>query len=360
MDDKCAHERCPSLNTRLATDETVLPYEELLAAATKKKEAAAAQNALNKMGKTNTKENDLTTPGHDGRKRGGRGKGRGKGKRTGRGDGADGHAPPPKAKCMLPAESSDSSSSGTDDSAEEYWKEIMNSLRLGKKTKLQTIVAKAGQSPPAKSGHAHAALAKQPAASKTLQIPPAVPPHVPLAPPAAKGPPPAPPPVPPAPTALPAPPPAPIAIIPRPRGPGGPREPRLLATFGMAKLFETTDGGRHIGYRITCGRHENATDTLECMKHITMGTGASDDPLTEQECVRRLKRWFIGGAWAMIENTFREGEKRTCHLEYGGRRLNELASDDPNGLFFGWPDAELDDMCRAVTPLGLDVHAPWA
>ena len=79
-------------------------------------------------------------------------------------------------------------------------------------------------------------------------------------------------------------------------------------------------------------------------KVITMGSSPFVAP---EECRRRLKRWFIMGANTEVEKTFDADTKRSAHLEYGGYRLRDLASDScvDTGLY-GAPDEELDRLCE--------------
>ena len=82
------------------------------------------------------------------------------------------------------------------------------------------------------------------------------------------------------------------------------------------------------------------------MKGITMGI--TEERVEPQECIRRLKRWFIGWTVAFNEASWPEDEQRTRHLKYGGRRMHELASDSELNPLHGIPDDELDDWCRSV------------
>ena len=110
--------------------------------------------------------------------------------------------------------------------------------------------------------------------------------------------------------------------------------------------------GVHVGYRITCRRHNNATDDptqIQCQKDITMGKTA--ERLSEEECILRLKRWFIAGTNRANEEAWRGGEMRTRHLAYGGRpQLRALATGDPESVLAGVDENELDEMC---THLGI-------
>ena len=126
-------------------------------------------------------------------------------------------------------------------------------------------------------------------------------------------------------------------------------EHRILEEHGIAQIAKTFSGDTHVGFRIKCGRH-NDTGVLPgkcCQKHIVIGV--TDEPLADEECIRRLKRWFICGGNRVVERNFLEGKRRTCHLKYGGPRLAELASDCEDAALFGVPDDELNDMCADVT-----------
>ena len=356
-----------------------------------KKAAALAKTAMDiamgiKTKRTKTTKKSEAAPGNGGRGRGGHGKGkgnpgRGRGKGRGKDDGVEEGALPPEApgkkKRMLPAESSDSASSDTESSLDEHWQEVMKSLR---KKSSKTHVPKSGQAP---------ALAKAPPAAPVPKPPPALTPGTTPAPRAAKAPAPGvatvpkPPPAPtpgtgatttPAPgsVAVPKlPPPPGIAapgaatepppLLPPPpnfagRGAGVPRhhsrssEPRVIQTLGLAQISETWEDGAHIGYRITCRRHNNAGDAdhTQCQKDITMGK--THDRLENTECVRRLKRWFLGGANYANESRWPVGERRSYHvIRYGGPRLQELATDRLDSPLYGVDDSELDALCEYVS-----------
>ena len=80
--------------------------------------------------------------------------------------------------------------------------------------------------------------------------------------------------------------------------------------------------------------------------------GKTAERLSEEECILRLKRWFIGGTNSANEVAWHGDATRTCHLRYGGgRQLRALASDDPESAFVGVDEEELDEMCAQ---LGID------
>ena len=76
--------------------------------------------------------------------------------------------------------------------------------------------------------------------------------------------------------------------------------------------------------------------------------GITEERVEPQECIRRLKRWFIGGAERFISDKWPVAERRTCHLKYGGHRMHELASDSELNPLRDVPDAELDEWCRTI------------
>ena len=126
--------------------------------------------------------------------------------------------------------------------------------------------------------------------------------------------------------------------------PRGPNQYRIVERLGQAVLSETYDMGAHTGYRIYCGRHRNINQDLPCEKTITMGKTA--DRLSEVECQRRLKCWFILGNRPETEAKWPADQQRAGHMEYGGRRLAQLSSD----MFGDWSTDDLNDMCRNVLP----------
>ena len=105
-------------------------------------------------------------------------------------------------------------------------------------------------------------------------------------------------------------------------------EPLSIQTLGLAQISETWKDGAHIGYRITCRRHKNAEDAehTECKKDIAMAKGTTHTPLEKTECVRRLKRWLIGGANHANESQWPEGEQRSYHV---GQELATECRDSP-------------------------------
>ena len=114
-------------------------------------------------------------------------------------------------------------------------------------------------------------------------------------------------------------------------------------------MSETVANGRHTGYMVTCRRHRNAADldgAPPCMKHLALGT-VEATRMTNDECMRRLKRWFITGNQPALEETWPADRQRDWHIHHcGGYRLQEFASDNPTWASVS--DDDLDMMCLAV------------
>ena len=129
----------------------------------------------------------------------------------------------------------------------------------------------------------------------------------------------------------------------------------IVSTHGRAKLSKVSQGGEHVGYCITCRNptHVNADDLDEVFCKKTLMLGVAANRLTDEECKRRLKMWFLLGndpATPTLESEqgrWKPGEFRTGHRNYGGPRLRELAGDLLGG-FSGYTDEELDDACARV------------
>lgn len=65
--------------------------------------------------------------------------------------------------------------------------------------------------------------------------------------------------------------------------------------FKIAKVFNC---GKQHGWGLTCGRHTDPTQSVykkqtPCQICITYGDGSREPPLTDQECILRLKRWAL-------------------------------------------------------------------
>ena len=91
---------------------------------------------------------------------------------------------------------------------------------------------------------------------------------------------------------------------------------------------------------LVCKRHKNTADDLECTKSLDLGTR---NPLTEKECLRRLKCWYISAG--TLEREWDSDTKRTQHQRFGGFRLAHLSSDGPWG---DHTDEQLDEQVRKV------------
>ena len=125
------------------------------------------------------------------------------------------------------------------------------------------------------------------------------------------------------------------------------RSDRYVEKHGAAAIYECWERGVHVGYRITCGRHSNGlTDDNSCMKHLPFGRGKVQ--LDQNECIRRLKRWFVVGNMPSSEERYRPHMRRTDHVSLGGGRLADYSSD--GGLLYDICDDDLNIMCAAVPP----------
>ena len=82
------------------------------------------------------------------------------------------------------------------------------------------------------------------------------------------------------------------------------------------------------------------------MKHLALGT-VEATRMTNDECMRRLKRWFITGNQLTMEATWPADRQRDSHIYIcGGRRLNEFASD--TDIWRTVSDDDLNMMCSAI------------
>ena len=80
-----------------------------------------------------------------------------------------------------------------------------------------------------------------------------------------------------------------------------------------------------------------------CMKHLAFGA----EQLSHEECIRRLKIWFVQGANPGVIKKWPADKQRTSHIfNTGGRRLQEFATGGELNPLSGFSDAELDDFCK--------------
>jgi len=144
------------------------------------------------------------------------------------------------------------------------------------------------------------------------------------------------------------------ALEPPPPPPPPPRPPRtnfgrLVSTIGNASIYEDNKNGQHIGYIITCGRHLNNGDDprkIECKKYLSFGSGGRGDVLSADECIRRLKRWYVRGEYGKALEP--ANKLRTAHIESAGHRCALMASEIPQ--WSSITDEELDDMVSRISP----------
>ena len=141
------------------------------------------------------------------------------------------------------------------------------------------------------------------------------------------------------------------ALEPPPPPPRPPRTNvgRLVSTLGNASIYEDNKNGQHIGYIITCGRHLNNGDDprkIECKKYLSFGSGGRGDVLSPDECIRRLKRWYVRGEYGKALEP--ANKLHTAHIESAGHRCALMASDIPQ--WSSITDEELDDMVSRIAP----------
>jgi hypothetical protein len=101
--------------------------------------------------------------------------------------------------------------------------------------------------------------------------------------------------------------------------PGGPDCGKAPAVpraedWGPFKVARVFSRGVPIGWGATCGRHTNVGDANCCKKQIQYG---AKDPLTDEQCVAKLKRWLISGFDIPTEGL----ASRKEHLNIEIRRL---------------------------------------
>ena len=90
-------------------------------------------------------------------------------------------------------------------------------------------------------------------------------------------------------------------------------------------------GGSLSGFSINCGRHFNAADDHSkacCARDLSLV-----ESLSEEEAVRRLKRWFVAG---LHDHDWDTPNKRQAHGKLGGKSLAHFADNKE-----GW--GELDN-----------------
>ena len=125
-----------------------------------------------------------------------------------------------------------------------------------------------------------------------------------------------------------------------------------MSRHGDATLSRIVQHGMHTGFVITCRRHHDDGDDrskVECKKALHFG----NEGLPPNECVRRLKNWYILGndpaTPGLASNPWTAGRYRSSHVfKFGGYRLRDLASDNKALVTHDATDEELDAMCTII------------
>jgi len=138
------------------------------------------------------------------------------------------------------------------------------------------------------------------------------------------------------------------ATAPEPPPPRPPRTNfgRLVETLGKTSLYEDNKNGRHISYIITCGRHLNAGENpahVECKKYCSFGTGGRSEVLPPEECIRRLKRWYVRGEYGV---GWPADRLRSEYIGSAGPRCRNMSSDMPQ--WSAITDEQLDEMVSRI------------
>ena len=100
------------------------------------------------------------------------------------------------------------------------------------------------------------------------------------------------------------------------------------------KIIRVMRNGEVSALSLQCNRHNNALDKVsdQCARDLTLITGLSQD-----EAVRRLKRWYVAG---LADADWDRGKERNQHGKLGGKSLRHFADDDPE--WGGIAEADLD------------------
>ncbi len=95
--------------------------------------------------------------------------------------------------------------------------------------------------------------------------------------------------------------------------------------WGCFRIAQVFLHGDPIGWGATCNRHLNAGDsaTASCKKQLPYG-GTRCPALSDDECVRHLKRWLLRGFTISQDGI----ASRNRHLEVKPRELTEPVSDE--------------------------------
>jgi hypothetical protein len=124
-------------------------------------------------------------------------------------------------------------------------------------------------------------------------------------------------------------------LRPAARGPRRVGKDNVLEIVGGAvTICRVMRNGECCALSLQCNRHKNAADTVSdhCARDLTFIKDLSED-----EAVRRLKRWFIAG---LQDADWDRNTERSQHSKLGGRSLRQFADADP--VWGGMAHEDLD------------------
>ena len=124
-------------------------------------------------------------------------------------------------------------------------------------------------------------------------------------------------------------------LRPAARGPRRVGKDNVLEIVGGAvTICRVMRNGECCALSLQCNRHNNAADTVSdhCARDLTFIKDLSED-----EAVRRLKRWFIAG---LQDADWDRNTERSQHSKLGGRSLRQFADADP--VWGGMAHEDLD------------------
>ena len=118
----------------------------------------------------------------------------------------------------------------------------------------------------------------------------------------------------------------------RPAEPGRRRAgvDNVVEIVGSVKICRVMRKGVGKALSLQCNRHNNAADKVsdQCARDLTLIKDLSED-----EAVRRLKRWYIAG---LQDADWDRATERYQHGKLGGKNLRHFADADPEwGAFTG-------------------------
>jgi hypothetical protein len=123
-------------------------------------------------------------------------------------------------------------------------------------------------------------------------------------------------------------------------GAARPGERVLEHWAGCFPFSKIERGGTLVGYGVVCGLHVNANGAVantQCKKSVTFGAA---NPLSEDECRKRLKRWLVAGSMDLDPEC-----ERQSHIRKGGTQLSFFDSETST---WGELDDDLDAMLEGL------------